>query len=59
MRTMLLIYILFILLIINIFKTIGVFKEEIEFYTNYITMEIFSGISTYIVDNEIERKDNE
>lgn len=59
MRSVLLIYILFILLIINIFKSIGVFKEDIEFYTNYISMEIFSGISTYIVDYKIERENNE
>lgn len=53
MRTVCLIYILFILLIINVFKSIGVFDEEIKYYTNYISMELFGSVSSIIVDKKI------
>jgi hypothetical protein len=57
MRTIVLTHILLIILILNIFKDIGVFKEEIEFYTTYFAMEIFSGLSTTIVDHKINGDD--
>lgn len=59
MRTVLLSYILFILMIINTFKSIGVFADEINFYTNYVSMELFGEISSLIVDNEIKGEPNE
>lgn len=53
MRTVVLTYILAIMLVINFFKATGIFKEEINFYTSYVFMEVFGTASSIVIDKEL------